>query len=74
VNAVCPGPLDTAMPRAFFEGHPAKQAIADEMNRRNLLQRIGRAEDIVPLCLLLVSDDARLMTGSTVVIDAGMTL
>lgn len=73
VNVVCPGPLDTQMPRKLLAGHPDADAVMVTMGEANLLKRLGTADEVVPLILLLASDDARLMTGTSVVIDAGMT-
>lgn len=74
VNVVCPGPLDTRMPRRLLAGHPDADGVMAAMADATLLKRLGRAEEVVPLCLFLGSDDARLMTGAAVTIDAGMTV
>lgn len=73
VNVVCPGPLDTAMPNRFLEGHPDKDAILEQMANAGMLKRLGRVEDVVPLCLFLAGDEASFMTGATVVVDGGMS-
>lgn len=73
VNAVCPGPLDTAMPWRFLEGHPDADAIMAGMASANMLKRLGQADEVVPLCLFLASDEARFITGATIAIDGGMS-
>jgi NAD(P)-dependent dehydrogenase (short-subunit alcohol dehydrogenase family) len=73
VNVVCPGPLDTAMPRRFLEGHPDADAIMAGMASANMLKRLGRPDDVVPLCLFLVSDEARFITGASIPVDGGMS-
>lgn len=73
VNVVCPGPLDTAMPRRFLEGHPDADAIMAGMANANMLKRLGRPDDVVPLCLFLASDEARFITGAAIPVDGGMS-
>jgi NAD(P)-dependent dehydrogenase (short-subunit alcohol dehydrogenase family) len=73
VNTVVPGPLDTAMPHRFLEGHPEKEALLEHLASTVMLKRLGRAEEIPPLCLFMASDEASFMTGSTVVIDGGLS-
>lgn len=68
VNAVIPGFVDTAMtrvmPRAELDGHLARVP----------LQRIGQPEDVAPVVRFLLSDQmSGYVTGTTVVVDGGMT-
>lgn len=68
VNAVVPGFVDTAMTRAM----PRKDL--DEYLSRVPLQRIGQPADIAPAVrFLLCPDTAGYVTGTTVVVDGGMT-
>lgn len=67
VNAVAPGTIDTAMTRSCL---PDEQAVAATM-RRIPLRRFGQPDDIAAACAFLCSDEARYITGQTLVVDGG---
>lgn len=73
VNVVCPGGLDTSMPRRLLEGHPDKEAVLASIAAGSMIGRLGEAREVVPLCLFLASDDASLITGAVIPIDGGLT-
>lgn len=73
VNAICPGPLDTVMPRRFLQGHPQAEQIMAAMADATMVKRLGEAQEIVNLCLFLASKEARFITGAALTIDGGMT-
>lgn len=67
VNAVAPGPLMTEL---FHRGKA-------EQGERTILQRQpwpdpGRASDVAGVVAFLASDDARLVTGETILVDGGL--
>ena len=71
VNAIAPGLIETDMNRADIA--------EDEFRRRRLaripLGEIGSPEDVVGAVIYLASnDEARLVTGATIFIDAGQTI
>lgn len=67
--AVCPGMIETSMTKDMLED-PSEQtkAIIDGIP----LKRVGQPEEIGKLVAFLASDDAKYITGTTVVIDGGM--
>ncbi len=67
VNAVCPGPTDTAMFRDSFGGARS----ADEVRARNALRRIGETREIAPAVAFLLSDEASFVTGAALAIEGG---
>jgi meso-butanediol dehydrogenase/(S,S)-butanediol dehydrogenase/diacetyl reductase len=69
VNAVCPGPIDTAL----TAGIKAIPGLLDEYAERIPLGRIGRAEEVASVVAFLASDDASYVTGAMIVIDGGLT-
>jgi NAD(P)-dependent dehydrogenase (short-subunit alcohol dehydrogenase family) len=70
VNALCPGPVDTALLRELFAKDPEQAA-------RRLahvpMGRFARAEEIAQGALFLASDDASYVTASTFLVDGGIT-
>jgi NAD(P)-dependent dehydrogenase (short-subunit alcohol dehydrogenase family) len=68
VNVICPG-AKTAATRHVFAAHPELEAAADAANP---MGRLGDPEeDIAPVAVFLVSDDARYVTGNTLFVDGG---
>ncbi|MBR0034313.1 MAG: SDR family oxidoreductase, partial [Synergistaceae bacterium] len=69
VNAVCPGGMRSRMTEEMF---------ADEELTRNAEGKypsgFGKFMDIVPAVEFLLSDNARWLTGQSIVIDGGRTL
>lgn len=67
VNAVSPGFIETDM-TAHMEDSHRKQIL-----RRTPLRRLGDPEDVVAAVRFLLSDEARFITGQTLVVDGGLT-
>jgi NAD(P)-dependent dehydrogenase (short-subunit alcohol dehydrogenase family) len=70
VNALCPGPVDTPLLRELFANDPEKAA------RRMVHIPIGRfahAHEIASGALFLASDESTYVTGSTFLIDGGIS-
>jgi NAD(P)-dependent dehydrogenase (short-subunit alcohol dehydrogenase family) len=69
-NAICPGPILTPMLESLF---PSEDERLKRLNRIPL-RRFGRAEDIVYAGIYLASDESSWTTGTTFVIDGGITV
>ena len=67
VNAIAPGPVDTAMMRA----NP--QEAIDQMVGNTLLKRLATPDEMVGAALLLCSDAGSYLTGTVVIVDGGGT-
>lgn len=69
VNALCPGPLRTELLMKFLDTEAKKQ--------RRLVHipigRFGESAEIARAALFLASDDSSYMTGSTFVVDGGLS-
>ncbi|MCE9671768.1 SDR family oxidoreductase [Myxococcus stipitatus] len=81
VNALCPGTVDTPLSRRQFSGgrpmtEEEFQAAAAEWARANVhgQQRIATAEEVAQAALMLASDDHPYLTGSSFIVDGGMTV
>jgi NAD(P)-dependent dehydrogenase (short-subunit alcohol dehydrogenase family) len=69
-NAICPGPIMTPLLEGLF---PSEEERLKRLNRIPL-GRFGRAEDIVYAALYLASDESSWTTGTTFVVDGGITV
>lgn len=74
LNAVCPGPTDTAMLQDFANQGPGGQKVYDAMKRAIPLKRLGRPEDIPGIVAFLASDDASFITGQVISVSGGLTM
>ena len=68
VNAVCPGPTETAMTARL-----QSTTIYDDLRRRIPLQRWGQADEIAAVIEFLTSADASFVNGAVVPVDGGIT-
>jgi 2-hydroxycyclohexanecarboxyl-CoA dehydrogenase len=73
VNALCPGPTDTAILRSFVEG-PDGARILEGLKRAIPMRRLGVPEDYPGLVAFLLSDDAAYITGQTISVSGGLTM
>jgi NAD(P)-dependent dehydrogenase (short-subunit alcohol dehydrogenase family) len=68
-NALCPGPIETPLLLALLSDEAKKQ-------RRFVhipMGRLGQAEELAKAALFLASDDSSYMTGSSLIVDGGIT-
>jgi 3-oxoacyl-[acyl-carrier protein] reductase len=69
INAIAPGPIDTEATRST-----TPQEIVAEMVQTIPLSRMGTPEDLVGMCLFLLSDEARWITGQIFNVDGGQII
>ncbi len=70
VNALCPGPVETPLLLNIFGGDPAA------LERRRIhwpTGRLAKPREIVNGALFLASDESSYVTGSTFLVDGGLT-
>lgn len=68
-NALCPGPIETPLLLALLSDEEKRQ-------RRFVhipMGRLGHAEELAKAALFLASDDSSFMTGSSLIVDGGIT-
>lgn len=77
-NAICPGTIATPSLEDRIAANAAAAGGLDAARAafvaRQAMGRLGAPEEIAALAVYLASDDARFMTGQTVVIDGGWTI
>jgi 3-oxoacyl-[acyl-carrier protein] reductase len=66
VNAIAPGPIDTEATRTVVPGE-----MIDDIVKGLALKRRGTPEDLVGMCLFLLSDEAGWITGQIFNVDGG---
>jgi len=69
VNAIAPGPTDTEAARSVVPEEYMTQLVGSLA-----LKRQGQPEDLVGMCLFLLSDDARWVTGHIFNVDGGQVM
>ncbi|MGB2874135.1 MAG: glucose 1-dehydrogenase [Gaiellaceae bacterium] len=70
VNALCPGPVETPLLMRLFSDDPA----AYERRRVHLpMGRLAKAKEIALGALFLASDESSYVTGTTFLVDGGLT-
>ena len=68
-NALCPGPIETPLLMQLLSDEEQKQ-------RRFIhipMGRLGQAEELAKAALFLASDDSSYMTGTSLIVDGGIT-
>jgi NAD(P)-dependent dehydrogenase (short-subunit alcohol dehydrogenase family) len=70
VNAVCPGFVHTGM----TAGLAANEAVMDDMRQSYLIPDLGQPEDVASAVVFLLSNQARFVTGTTLLVDGGHTV
>jgi NAD(P)-dependent dehydrogenase (short-subunit alcohol dehydrogenase family) len=69
VNSVCPGAVETPLLASLFELPGARERLI----ARAPLGRLAQPEDIASVVRFLLSDDAAYVSGTSIVVDGGMT-
>ena len=73
VNAILPGYIRTEIWREWLDRVDNPERVLADIAQQHPLRRIGRPEDVAALVSFLVSDNARFLSGSAVVLDGGLT-
>lgn len=69
-NAICPGPIETPLLRTLW----TSEAERNKRLNRIPLGRFGTPEDVVNAGVFLASDESSWITGSTFMVDGGITV
>jgi NAD(P)-dependent dehydrogenase (short-subunit alcohol dehydrogenase family) len=69
INAICPGAVDTPLLAPLLEMPGARE----RLESGTPLGRLAQPEDIASVVRFLLSDEAAYITGTSLVVDGGMT-
>jgi glucose 1-dehydrogenase len=69
VNSIAPGAIATPINTKLLNDPVKLRSLTEQIP----LGRLGRPEDVAGLAVFLASDEARYVTGSTYVVDGGLT-
>ncbi|MEU9455085.1 glucose 1-dehydrogenase [Streptomyces sp. NPDC048277] len=70
-NCFCPGVIDTQLTQEYFAAAADRDAMTRELVAPQLVDRLGRPEEVARLACFLASDSAAFITGAAYVIDGG---
>lgn len=71
VNCICPGRVETPFVQARLREYPDPRKAYREMSATQAIGRMGRPEEIAAAAHYLASDEAALVTGTTLMADGG---
>jgi NAD(P)-dependent dehydrogenase (short-subunit alcohol dehydrogenase family) len=74
INCIAPGDVNTPLVEAYFSKDPDPQRLRQEVYSKYALRRIAASEDIAQAALFLASEASSFITGSTLVVDGGLTV
>ncbi len=74
VNCICPGLVDTPIHDFHGDDSPASVALRASLQNAQPIGRLGKPEDVAAGVYYLCSDEAAWVTGSTLIIDGGISL
>jgi len=69
VNSICPGSIDTDLPRQFLP-----EEIRMGVAKSSALGRIGQPEEVADAILFFASDYSRYVTGQMILVDGGIIM
>src|SRR5574341_1382376 len=73
VNAIAPGWVLTPLIQSIFDGYADPDDQRKQVERRQVMKRIGVPEDIGYAASFLASDEASFITGAHLFVDGGLT-
>jgi NAD(P)-dependent dehydrogenase (short-subunit alcohol dehydrogenase family) len=79
VNAICPGPIPTALGKEGWEQGAAVEGVGLDrvmarVNARSPLGRLGTVESVAKMAAFIASDDCDFTTGSAFNVDGGIVM
>lgn len=72
-NCICPGTVDSPWVQRLLDQAPSPDAERAALQARQPMGRLGLPEEVAKAAVYLASDDAAFVTGTSLVIDGGLT-
>lgn len=73
VHAICPGYINAGLAEGYFDAQADPAKARAEAGGLHALGRIGQPEEVARAAVFLASSDASFMTGSALIVDAGLS-
>ena len=73
-NAICPGTVNTPWVDRITKNYNNPDEAKELMRQRQPLGRLGEPEEIAMAAVYLASDESKFITGSSLIIDGGLTM
>jgi NAD(P)-dependent dehydrogenase (short-subunit alcohol dehydrogenase family) len=73
INCICPGRVETPFVQARIKEYPDPAKAYREMSATQALGRMGTPEEIAAAAVYLASDESAFVTGSSLIIDGGLS-
>jgi 2-keto-3-deoxy-L-fuconate dehydrogenase len=73
INCICPGRVETPFVQARLREYPDPAKAYKEMSATQALGRMGTPDEIAAAAVYLASDESAFVTGSTLIIDGGLS-
>ena len=74
INAVCPGPTDTALFRDFAGEGESGEKLKQALTRAIPMRRLAQPEDVAGIVAFLASDEASFTTGQVISASGGLSM
>ena len=74
VNCICPGDVETPLVKAYFDNNPDPAHFRQEVSSKYALRRIATPKEVAEVAVFLASDASSFVTGSSMVVDGGLTV
>jgi NAD(P)-dependent dehydrogenase (short-subunit alcohol dehydrogenase family) len=74
VNCICPGDVETPLVQEYFNKDRNPEKLRKEVYSKYALRRIASPREIAQAAAFLASSQSSFMTGSTLVVDGGLTI
>ena len=74
LNCLCPGDVETPLLEDYFNKDPNPDRLRQEVSSKYALRRIANPREVAQFAVFLASDASSFVTGSTLVVDGGLTV
>ena len=73
-NSICPGTVNTPWVQRITQNYDNPEEARELMRQRQPLGRLGEPDEIAMAAVYLASDESKFITGTSLIIDGGLTM